>query len=551
MSRIPLLPGCPGRILELGLLVGSVVLALPMAATGQTCLQDEYGKNTQCTANDVKIASASNVRDPNTGLGITSCVSGSTFSFVADFNVVTTATARENIGMYFATGGQANALKGTCADNIISPMHPNANVNHTQFPNAPQLGTSQYQELDSSTPTDSCGDISTADNNQIITVYVQNALCKAGANGQVALPNCTSWQQPGGTLLCVSNPPTWPYPTNPATAVPGSPSKCNCDATFTIPVAVQTPSLTVAKSCSISPTQQNQTLCTFTGEGGVATYNVTITNGSNFGNVVIDQVCDNVYGGLYTASTYTGTSHCTAAQNLVTNSCSGLTSVGSTPVACNFQANVGENANVVDTITVYGHGDQSGTAITPGVSNAVTVKSGESPTSATISKTFGSNDQVCAKVTYNVDVANTTPAGSDETVTLTGLTDTSFGDITTVQGSVSATTCNVSSTAPQTLTVGTDYKCSFQAQFCGQPTTIVATPGKCGANGFCSAGQPSSIACTADTNCDVSCMGVQHSNTVNATMHGDEGSSDTPNGTTFTVTPGGLTVSECVNVVTH
>lgn len=548
MAYFPLLPSCSGRLLGLGLLLGSIVFGLPLTASAQTCLQDAYGKNTQCTANDVRIASASNVRDPNTGSAITSCINGSTFSFVADFNVVTTATARENIGMYFATGGQSNALKGQCADNIITPRYKNPNVDYTKFPQAPLLGepvappAPGYEQLDPA--PDTCGDISTNDNNQVITVYVQNALCKAGTNGQVALPNCTSWQQPGGTIMCSSPSNAWV----PA-AIPGSPSKCNCDSTFTIPVAVQNPSVGVAKSCTISSTQQNLTTCNFSGEGGQVTYNVSITNGSNFGNVVIDQVCDDMYGGLYTAAGYTGTSHCTAATGLLSNNCSGLTSVGSSPVTCAFVTTVGENAKVQDTITVYGHGDQSGTAITPGVSNRVTVTSNDAPSSATISKTFASNDQICALVTYNVDVADTTPAGSDETLTMTGLSDSSFGDITTKQGSVSATTCTVSSSSPQTLVVGTDYKCSFQAQFCGQPTTIVATPGKCATSGFCSAGKSNTTSCTADTDCDVSCTGVQHSNTVNATIKGDEG--EAPNGTTFTVTPGGLTVSECVNVVAH
>lgn len=537
-------PSCRGKLLRLGIFVGSLVLGLFQTVSAQTCLQDEYGRNTQCTANDVKIAKAANVRDPSTGAAITSCVNGSTFSFVADFTVVTTASARENIGMYFATGGQANALTGTCADNIISPLHADPNVNVTQFPTAPQLGTSQYESLDAA--PDTCGDISTNDNNQVITVYVQNALCKPGAGNQVALPNCTSWQQPGGTILCKSAAPGWPYPI-PAAAIPGAPSKCNCDSTFTIPVTVQMPSVTVAKNCTISQSQQNLSLCVFSGEGGTVTYNMAITNGSNFGNVIIDQVCDSAYGGLFTAPGYTG-NNCAAATGLSSNTCSGLTSVGSTPVNCSFQANVGESADVRDIITVYGHGNQGGTAITPGISNQVEVKSGEAVSTATISKTFGSNNQLCATVTYNVDVANTAATGSDESLTLTGLSDTTFGDITKVQGNVLSTTCSASTATPQSLPVaGTDYKCSFQAQFCAQPSSITATPGVCGSNGFCSAGKSGTTSCVSNSDCDVTCTGIQHTNTINASMYGDEGPTDTD----VTITPGGLTVSECVQVLSH
>src|SRR6266576_6532082 len=102
------------------------VAVLAATASAQTCLKDEYGKNVQCTANDVRVAFADNPRALD-GTSLTSCTAGATFSFVADFHVVTTATARENIGLYFQTNGGANALTGTCSDNIISPPHKSSN----------------------------------------------------------------------------------------------------------------------------------------------------------------------------------------------------------------------------------------------------------------------------------------------------------------------------------------------------------------------------------------------------------------------------------------
>src|SRR5262245_52285572 len=162
-------------------LLAMVILAAP--AFAQTCLKDEYGKNVQCTANDVRVAFADNPRALD-GTPLTSCTSGSTFSFVADFHVVTTATARENIGLYFQTNGGANALTGTCSDNIIAPPHKSSNPLDTVT-----LGTSQYFENTSVDQAgDTCGDITTADNNQVVTVEVDNAKCVAGANGLLALP---------------------------------------------------------------------------------------------------------------------------------------------------------------------------------------------------------------------------------------------------------------------------------------------------------------------------------------------------------------------------
>ncbi len=94
-----------------------VLLLQVSSASANNCLKDEFGKNVQCTANDVSIAKATNIKALD-GTALKSCISGSTFSFVADFLLVTTASARENIGLYFATAGQSSALTGTCSDNI-------------------------------------------------------------------------------------------------------------------------------------------------------------------------------------------------------------------------------------------------------------------------------------------------------------------------------------------------------------------------------------------------------------------------------------------------
>src|SRR5215472_15284152 len=125
-------PRCTGGLLRLGIIMGSVLFALPLTATAQSnnCLQDEFGGNTQCTSKDVKIAFATNPRDL-TGNPKLTCIAGTHFSFVADFHITTTATARENIGMYFATNGQGSALKGMCSDNIIAPSHASPNPQTT------------------------------------------------------------------------------------------------------------------------------------------------------------------------------------------------------------------------------------------------------------------------------------------------------------------------------------------------------------------------------------------------------------------------------------
>src|SRR6185369_852303 len=125
-----------------------LLLLFATSAFAQTCVQNEYNtvnkQKLNCTANDVRIAEVTNIRDPLTGLQKTTCSAGEHFNFIADFKIVTTSSqARENIGLYIATDSQTQALTGNCVDNIISPMH--------QCPNAAPgilCGSDNYHETD-------------------------------------------------------------------------------------------------------------------------------------------------------------------------------------------------------------------------------------------------------------------------------------------------------------------------------------------------------------------------------------------------------------------
>ncbi len=496
-------------------LLTTAILAAP--AFAQTCLKDEYGKNVQCTANDVRVAFADNIRALD-GTALTSCTAGSTFSFVADFHVVTTATARENIGLYFQTAGGASALTGTCSDNIIAPKHTAVNPLDKV-----QLGSSDYFENTSvDSAGDTCGDITTAHNNQTVTVEVDNAKCVAGSNGMLALPDCTSWQQPGGTILCQSSAPSYPWV--PA-AIPGSPSKCNCDNGFTVPIQVQSPSVAVAKSCTTAISIQTNpplTSCDAGEEGGSVTYTVSITNSSNFGNIIVDQICDNVYGTVFRAgSPFAGPACATAGSIPAANTTCGALdipggNVSGNPGTCTFTVTQGENSTVKNIVTVSGHGGSAGT-FGPQNSNEVTVVSKDAPSTATTTKSYVNTPNLCATVTYGVAVHNS--SGADETVTLTALKDNTFGDITTVHGNVLSTNCTIPAGGVALAVGGSDYTCTFDATFCQAPGPIT--------NPTCA-------------------NGIQHTNTVTPTLVGD----DTPP-ETVTNTGGALTVTECFTVTSQ
>jgi hypothetical protein len=529
------------------------LLALAIVATpafAQNCLQDEFAaagnsQSVNCTANDVSIAAVKNVQVIG-GVG-NKCLAGQKFSFIADFEILTTSkSSRSNVGLYFGTGTGANqkgALTGTCTDSIIAPQHPCSPGSNVT------CGTAQYAELDGNTAVDNCGDTSSTDTSpafgagtEDVVVEIDNVTCPLTGNS-LSLPECTSWQVPGKQLNCFSPPPSFPFE---PTAIPGSPSKCSC-GTLAIPVQPISPTVTVAKSCNTAATTGlNKTTCDAGPEGSTVTYHVAVTNTTpaNEGGVVVDQICDDQYGNVFTAAGFQGPACPAGLVGTATNvSCPPADIANGASGTCDFTAVQGENATVTNKVTVTGHSDLVNTvSFAPTVSNPVTVTSTDAPSSATITKGFVATTNVCVNVRYSVDVANT--SGFDENLTLSGLQDSAFGDITksgAVNTSVLGTTCGVAAGSPglgslsgvtasatnggalpATLTVGgSDYQCQFDASFCGAPGTISLPGGG-------------------------SCQGIQHKNTVSAnSLHGDEGISDP-----VTETDHQLTVDECISTST-
>lgn len=525
--------------------------AKPLAGGG-TCLKDVYKKNLQCTANDVRVAYADNVRKLD-GTPLGTCNQGETFSFIADFHIVTTATQRENIGLYFQTAGGSSALTGTCSDNIISPLHyPGLNdTNNNSCGGAgqvPCLGSADYHEFDTSLLGDNCGDTTSADGSQIVTVEVDNALCTPGANGFVALPDCTSWQQPGGALLCESTPPNSGWPWVPA-AIPGAPSKCHCDNSLTVPVQVQSPGFTVSKKCSTDGGSTYTTACSIDDPGGTVNYEIVITNDSNFGTVSVNRICDNAYGTIATSADQpdcpTGITGIDGTATPVSCSLPQSIAFGGS-YTCTFTANATEQyyyPSVSDVATAYGLGADGKTGFSKD-SNSVTVNFNEAATTATTAKSVVSTQAGCVTVRYGVSISNTSSTGADESLTLQqsapgatppiiALSDSSYGDVTVVHGNVLGTTCGVAvstyglgsmaqgqpgalvssaGTLPATINPGSSYSCQFDAQFCGQLGSVDTSKG--------------------------TCTGLQHIDTITPALLDDEGGAFTNNSNT-------LTVSEC------
>jgi hypothetical protein len=579
-----------------GFALFAALTAVPPAFAQGNCLGD-VGPAKSCSANDVSIAGirSGSVVVFQGGSG-DKCIEGGTFSFTATFDIKTTSNkTRSNIGIFFGTG-QNNALHGTCTDAILAPTHPCANGTVT-------CGDTDYEELDQaidgekgivctnpsdpSTCTAGCGDTTSADNftdafgpgTQSATLEVDNVTCPlsgtspcpagSGFTGTcLALPECTSWFQPTSTMpVCESPGPNYPWQPQ---AIAGTSSKCSCTTLF-IPVQPIVPMVTVAKSCNTTlSTGPDLTSCD-EGAGDVSnnvTYHVNITNTTpaGEGGVIVDQICDSVYGTIYRSGTFTGAacptgsigsngsliSGCTPSPTDIPNAGSGT---------CDFVAHQNENLKEVDTVTVQVHSDVSASAkFDSKPSNTVTVTSEDSPSKSSTTKGLVATESACATVRYSVDVHNS--SGADENLTLSALTDSVYGDITKVGGNLLGTTCGVavgslglgtlsgttaSSTnggaLPFSLTVGgSDYQCQFDGQFCGNinPAAEEFGTGACKTTtGFCSAGQPSTVACSKNSDCDLTCPGITQIDTVSSTITGDEGE-------TVSQTITGLNVTECV-----
>ena len=295
------------------------------------------------------------------------------------------------------------------------------------------------------------------------------------------------------------------------------------------------PTATVSKSCTTTLTGTSLTSCDAGPEGSTVTYTVAITNSSSSGEIV-DQICDSAYGNVFTAGGFTGLA-CTAgtAGTVASSDCSALNIAPSAIGTCTFTAVQGENAIVTDTVTASGHSAiNASSTFTTLPSNSVTVTSSDAPSTATVTKGLDSTQAGCATVRYTVDVKNT--SGADETLLLSGFNDDKYGSITSLHEYVLGTTCGQpalnASNQPgglgtlnavdgagalsATIAVGGDYTCQFDAQFCGALGTITEPDGK------------------------TTCLGLQHVNTVTATLIGDEATDPV-----FSQTSNTFTVDEC------
>ncbi len=175
--------------------------------------------------------------------------------------------------------------------------------------------------------------------------------------------------------------------------------------------------------------------------GGDVTFTFTVNNTSDQGNppspdsVTISSLTDSIYGDL------NGKGDCSVPQTIASGA----------SYSCSFSTYVAGNAAESETniVTIAGT-DDDGNPVSDNDDATVTVNN--TAPDATLSKSA-----ISAIVTFQVVVSNT--SNSEDPLTLTGLSDDIYGDITTVHDNVLSTTCQ----AGVVIQPEADYSCTFEA----------------------------------------------------------------------------------------
>lgn len=409
----------------------ALLLTAERALAENNCIQNVWAAhgNSQsltCTANDVTLSSASNicVSDGQGGCKPqNACDASGSVTFTADFTMPLTAQTRYDIGLYLAAdgGGSDGALTGACNDLVATAQNAAIPGRFINLDRAPDV----------------CGDIDAAHNPQVIRATI-TAACQ-GVNGQVAIPFCTSWRQPGSNEVCdsttFSTSATWD-------SFPGSPSKCNC-GTLLVDIFIETASINVTKT-ALTPTVAET--------GGSVMYQVDVQNLASEASVTADTLIDNLYGDVTT----------TGHDGITDTTCDELPPIppGETR-SCTFTVSMpasNSGNTVTDIVTVCGTDSFGHTNLCDSDDAVVTYT--DVSTNPSLSKSATSTSAVRIDVNYTVVVTNNSTL---DTLTVGSLNDDKFGDITTkhAAGNGFEEVVDTLCASGATLQPGAIYQCSF------------------------------------------------------------------------------------------
>ena len=423
------------------------------------CMQERAGFALNCTANDVSVAGVHRLSNGAYDITITDPCSraGDDVTFTARFDVVLTAQERHDIGIYFATDGDANGDGALTSDNQAEKKGCSVTTLEWQsgFGGVDLDGTDDPfpGTKKSSGIQDTCGDINAAASPLKPLITVTAKCTDEDADGFLDLPNCVSWRQSGANELC----------TSPADTFPGAPSKCKCDTGFDVPVPVPA-NVFVQKKVKLAAEDATayRELAALDEPGGLVDFQVvfSVDGTANTPDLTLNSLMDDIYGDI-TKSQSSGN------PEIVSTTCSVPQSVAGNDgsYTCSFRVNVGGAAGnpapdnsktITDTVTANAT-DAVGNSFAPTDTAQVTVH--DVKPAATLVK--DASPMSCAEselpcdVTFSVQIKN--DSVSSDPLTFTSIYDSPYGAVTAVGGQIKSTTCSV----PQTLAAGATYSCAF------------------------------------------------------------------------------------------
>jgi len=419
------------------------LLASPQTglAQGGTCIDDVTGRTNNCTANDVQISELRNSED-------VSCEAGSNVELNLRARLVTSSDGRYDIGTFVALDG-GDARTGTCQQDYLPPplsaggtCSVSAEACHWDgdCPSGEEC-TGGYDPLSGAGPffnaeaeedaDDLCGDIEQAVETFYDLVTVTVPCQDLNGDGYLDVGTCISWDNnKNSTCVDVDG------------AVPGNPSKCNCEIAVVGNVVVQG-SIQVTKA----PVPD-----TLPEPGGNVEFTFVVTNPSEAA-LTLDSLVDSVYGDL---AEYPETT-CEVPQTLAPTQAYTCTILA--PV-------IGAPGAHTDTVTATAQGQSQ---ILASASAMAQVTITDMLPAIVMTKTVEPTEvmEPGGVVTYSVEIRNT--SATPDPVTLTSLTDSLYDDLTDpANPKITESTCELVA-----IEAGATYGCTFKAAVSGTGGSVI------------------------------------------------------------------------------
>lgn len=231
---------------------------------------------------------------------------------------------------------------------------------------------------------------------------------------------------------------------------------------------------TVNFSDALPPVVLNRsaTPATLLEPGGLVLYTVQLTNNSAGEAVTLTGLSDSAYGDVTTLGGAIQSTTCVLPQPLAPAGQAGAS------YTCNFRVQLAGAPGAYTDALIATLNDDDGNTQQITKEQLVTIVNASPAASLTVNPTPSVIPEPGGTVTFAVTVANSSAA---EALTLSSLTDSRYGNLTTIGGAVATTTCTVPQPLAPAGQPNATYRCFFTTELMGgpglYPNTTQATVG--------------------------------------------------------------------------